>query len=1269
VESHVVRRCRMRSVGSPRAWSLAAVVWALVGALGAEPAALAETTRASIASDGTPGNGVSFEPILSADGRFIAFESDASSLVLGDTNGVRDVFVRDRLTGTTTRVSVASDGTPGNGASFVAGISADGRFVAFSSDATNLVPGDTNRFQDLFLHDRQTGITVRVNVASDGTQSDRDTVPSPDRPGLRGVLSADGRFIAFESDATNLVVGDGNGVRDIFVHDRVTGATTRVSVASDGTPGNGASFGPALSASGRFVAFESDATNLVGGDTNGVRDIFVHDRETGATTRISMALDGTPADGPSVGPALSMDGRFVAFRSGATNLVSGDTNGFFDVFVHDRVSGTTTRVSVASDGAEGKDDDSFFPALSGDGRFVAFPSEATTLVAGDTNGVRDVFVHDRLAGTTVRVSVATDGMQSNNESFRAALSADGRFVGYDSSATNLVAPDTNGAFDVFVHDLAVLRVTLSGAGSGTLRSVPAGIECAVDCDQLYVSGTTVTLAAEPAAGSRFDGFGGDPDCADGVVTLTTARLCTATFTREFTLTVTRVGTGSVASQPPGIACEPDCAEAYAGGRAITLTPTPAPDSVVVGFGGHPDCEDGVVRLMADITCTIEFADEPPRPELLVASTVSTGPRGAPSNGRSVNPSLSFDGRLVAFQSNATNLERRCGTSVFDQIFLRIIGTPEPTCVTVAPDGMPGNGPSSLPALSGNGAVVVFQSAATNLAPGCDNGQSQIILVNLGSGAKTCVSTSPDGLPGDGPSGNPTVDENGRLVAFESLAGNVVPGCGNGHVQIIVVDLVARTKTCVSQAANGVPGDGPSGNPALSGDGRTLAFDSTATNLASLCSTGIRQVFVVDLAAGSLACASVAGGQPGTGPSVAPTLNGDGLRLAFHSTAPNLAGPCTNGLDQIFVLNRSTGELRCVTVDPDGRPGDGPSTDPSLSDNGLVVVYASAAGNLVAGGVSALGSGSRRALIGPVAQVTPAGILGNNLVGDRVRQLARGNGSSSRPQVSRDGRRVVHTSQSNNETPDDPDGQEDVRLIDSQDPPPPDQVAIFAPADGILLPLTAPMSVLVTFRWTESELPDVDQYGVEVTGANREFANPNGTAPDPVNGFGGAGRGFLAPGTTREISVSFSESGSYQVRVIGLTQDRPVGRFSEAITLFLGDLPTLTLAINQPAFQSGQTMILTATLSPGSAPTRADAYVVLRLPDGSFLSVLGGGRVVPGIAPIVRGLTPFPFTGEVFRYTFSGGEPIGSYAWLSGLTLPGTPTIIGNIEEAAFTLSP
>jgi len=400
--------------------------------------------RVSLGSAWQQGNGDSSRPAVSADGRVVAFYSDADNLVPGDTNTFRDVFVRDRLTGTTVRASLTSAGGPANGPSSEPVISANGRYVAFWSDANNLVPGDTNAQRDIFVRDLVAGTTTRVSVASNGAQSNG---PS-DHP----VFSDDGRYVAFDSAATNLVAGDTNGFLDVFTHDLVTGVTTRVSVSSAGVQGNHDSSRPSLSADGRYVAFKSRAANLVTGDTNVFSDIFVRDTVAGVTTRVSVRSNGEEADEDSDHPSISDDGRFVAFTSLAGSIVPGDFNDFLDIFVHDRTAATTIRVSVSSAGDQ-SDGDSDYPSISADGRFIAFRSVATNLVPADTNLAMDIFLHDRITATTSRMSVNSAGFEANAECDRPDITGDARFVAFRTAADNLVGGDTNGVKDVFLSEI------------------------------------------------------------------------------------------------------------------------------------------------------------------------------------------------------------------------------------------------------------------------------------------------------------------------------------------------------------------------------------------------------------------------------------------------------------------------------------------------------------------------------------------------------------------------------------------------------------------------------------------------------------------------------------------------------------------------------------------------------------------------------------------------------------------------------------------------
>lgn len=411
----------------------------------------ATTTRVSVSSGSRQAKVASFLDAISATGHFVVFDSAAANLVPGDTNHASDVFLRDRVIGRTTRISLSTSGKEGNGGSESGpgGISANGRYVAFSSNASNLAPGDTNHRPDVFVRDRETGRTSRVSVSSGGRQGNGES-GGP-------VISADGRYVAFTSSASNLVPDDTNHTSDVFLRDRKTGRTIRVSVNSAGGQARGSATGSgsnaqSISADGRYVAFQSDAANLVPGDTNNLADLFVHDRKTRRTTRVNVSSSGQQANGDSFHASISADGRYVAFASLTSNLVPGDTNELTDVFVHDLQSGRTTRVSVSSSNGQG-DSTSFDPTISASGRYVAFGSDATNLVAGDTNQLPDIFVRDRVAGTTRRVSLTNRGEQANEVggSLYGDISANGRWVAFESGATNLVRGDTNNAPDVFLH--------------------------------------------------------------------------------------------------------------------------------------------------------------------------------------------------------------------------------------------------------------------------------------------------------------------------------------------------------------------------------------------------------------------------------------------------------------------------------------------------------------------------------------------------------------------------------------------------------------------------------------------------------------------------------------------------------------------------------------------------------------------------------------------------------------------------------------------------
>jgi Tol biopolymer transport system component len=429
------------------------VVSVVVGLAGAALVAMSGSTAEARLDRPTDAaivaNGYSEAPSVSADGRFVAFDSEASNLVAGDTNDTWDVFVRDRRTKTTTLVSVSSSGAQADAASSHPSISANGRFVVFTSEATNLVPGETSGSMAVYVRDLEAGTTQLVNVDRKGQEMG---------PSDAGDISADGQIVVFTS-WSDVVPGGTAQISNVFVRDRAAGTTQLVSVGTGGSRANGSSSEPQLSADGRLVVFSSYASNLVAGDANGKEDVFLRDRAAATTELVDLSSSGVQADNSAFRPSISADGRYVAFASIASNLAPGDV-GNGAVFVRDRVSSLTERLDIGS-GGTAPDGAGDVPRISADGHSIAFASWATNLIAGTPDACHDaggkpvlcakIYVGDQPAGTTERASVTSTGdLLTVPTGFPPAVSADGSVVAFTSASIGV--DGSKQGVDIYVRD-------------------------------------------------------------------------------------------------------------------------------------------------------------------------------------------------------------------------------------------------------------------------------------------------------------------------------------------------------------------------------------------------------------------------------------------------------------------------------------------------------------------------------------------------------------------------------------------------------------------------------------------------------------------------------------------------------------------------------------------------------------------------------------------------------------------------------------------------
>ncbi len=1042
--------------------------------LGCAPVAWAQAANSlvSINSAGTDsGNGTSGQVSIfadiymtaSADGRFVVFESTASDLVANDTNGaVTDVFLRDRMTGTTTLVSINSAGTgSGNVHSFDPVISANGRFVAFLSQATDLVTLTDLNPIDVFVRDTCFGAvactpsTQLVSINSAGTAAG-NAESGGASTSERLQVSADGTRIVFVSGATDLVAGfvDGNGAggNDVFLRDLSLATTTLVSVNSAGTAsGDGGSFLASLSTDGNRVALASLATDLATTtDTNSALDVFVRDLAMSATTLVSINAAGTATgNGSSSGPVISANGNRVVFVSGATDLVSGltDSNGLSDVFVRDLSAGTTTLVSINSAGTGAGNSESSVPSLSDDGSRIAFASLATDLHPLDTGVTSDVYlrnlpnatttlisinsagtagagssftaeiggfgisgdgsrvvfsssasglvatpattttniyVRDTLAGSTTLASISDNGMADGDSvSFSPLISTDGSLIAYSSVASNLVTTDTNAVTDVFAFPLALPEISISDA---TITEGNAGTSVATFTVTLSAaSASTVTVdfitnAVSATSGTDFVAGSGTvtfvPTDISEPVTVTINGDASVEANETFTVDLSNPSNATLLdAQGVGTILNDDgltisindvtVTEGNAGTVVATFTASLSATSVstvTVDFmtlGVTATAGTDFVTGSGTVTFMPSDVSEP------VTVTVNGDTVDEPNETFVVN---------LSNASGATILDGQGVGTIADDDALPL-GTTTSSLVSVNlgetdsgndSSGMLTAGLRHETNTSADGRFVAFVSQATDLTSIADtNSVNDVFVRDRLLGTTTLVSVNLAGTDtGNSASTQPFISPDGTKVAFVSDASDLTAVSDvNGVLDVFVRDLVAGTTTLVSirHSSFGAPQAGSttsnlsncsSGFPDRTGyrvwsdDGSKLLFFSFATNLTTVVGISGCNIYMRDL---TLGATTFVNADTGGGPSNGTVddglfLSGDGTKAAFHSNSTDLVSGITDSLfagNDIFVRDLMAGTTQIITVDTSGTTAVGNV----LADNCFLSSF-SADGNLV-----------------------------------------------------------------------------------------------------------------------------------------------------------------------------------------------------------------------------------------------------------------------------------------------------------------------------------
>ena len=966
---------------------------------------------------------------ISGDGRYAVFVANAPNVLVGqvDDNQGEDVFLYDRTIGDTTLVSHVP-GMPlraADGPSTAPVISANGEVIVFISRASNLVSGiDSNGFGDVFLYHRPTGAVSLVSHVAGASTTAAGGVDSFWGP---PAVSGDGGLVAFASWATNLVAGqiDTPQTQDVFLLERASGAITLVSHVPESavTCANVRSAYPVISADGRYVAFTSPATDLVAGqiDLFSFDDLFLYERATGAVSLVSHKAGAPTEAANSVldrSYAISHDGAFVAFASYAENIVAGEpTNARANVYLYDRSSTVISLVSHRRGAPPGPAwfGDSRYPVISADGLVVAFVSNAETLVEGqaDADGTDDVFFYDHASGVVSLVShVAGEPTAAAGASpWPLAISADGKLVAFQSPATTLVAGtvDGNGGHDIFLFDRGSGVVSLvSHAWENPLR---AGDEVSEE-PSLSADGSTIAFSSyagdliptpnQVAVGRRTFFF----DRSSGVISEPTLSpgppSATANAASRGTPVMSGDGRFLAFSSMAGnlIAGQIDDNRGYdvflyrrdrEEVALISHTPESPVTAGALTYGrGLPTgiSDDGAFVIFESSATNLVAGQNDSNGDLDVflyetgsglVTLVShaTGQPNATGNCPSQSSVISGDGAYVAFTSCASDLVAGRGGPLNQSdvyLFERVTGATRLLSHAAGAPATAANGASVWPALSGDGSRIAFESSATDLVHGAadTNGFPDVFVFDRDTGVMSIASHTPasEATTGNGPSRDPSISGDGSAVVFRSFARDLVSGQNDGNNgcsgfiswcwgdDVFLYDADGAGVTLVSHTAGDptTTANRPSAGHVLSVDGRFVAFVSAATDLVpgQIDVAESSDVFLWDRMSGLVTLAShVPGSQleAANGGSNSPAISMDGSSLAFLSGATDLVAGQVDGnsAGDVFHFRRTSGVVSLVSHVPTSPLTAAGSFSfwPSISGNGLAVGFSSVADNLVA----------------------------------------------------------------------------------------------------------------------------------------------------------------------------------------------------------------------------------------------------------------------------------------------------------------------------------